>query len=405
MKKKILTVILTLIVMISTLTNTYAADNFFNLGVFQTAYKLSNEADIDLPFINVFSKAATYDEDVKHSGISIGESIIDIDEKLEGVHLIMASDMITIKGEVEHGIIYGTNIVVEGKISGDTILIANSVKILEGAVIEKDVVIVADNMEMAGTIKGNLIGAASTVSITGTIENDLRVDISNIAINEATINGDIYINVPAGTADSLVGITEKYPNAVINEKVENVNSEIKGEEIAKIVFNGVKVVLIYTIIGLLITKKENNIVSKATARFTENSSFGILTGTAMFMLSIVGTILLILLATIGLGVIAWPILVIYLGLILLCVSISSFVVGMTLYQVVKNKVGKYKIPVLVGIFAVIYVLSQISAISFYVFAAINLVSMAVIMSYIFKREEYVNETVVEAKVIDDNKDK
>ena len=404
MNKKILIVMLALVVMVSALTNTYAADNFLNLGIFETAYKLSNEANIRLPFINIFAKGATYDEVVEHSGISIGESTIDVDEKLEGIHLILSQDMVTIKGEVEHGIIYGTNIVVEGKISGDTILMANSIKILEDAIVEKDVIMVGDVLEMNGTVKGNLIGAVSQVNLKGTIEGDMRLDTTSLSLDSGIVEGNIYIRVPEGVTKNITGVTEKYPNAVIDEQIQTTENNVDGEYIAKIVFDGVKVVIIYTIIGLIITKKENNIVRKAAARFTENSSFGMLTGVAMLMLALVIPILLIVLGCIGLGTIAWPVLIVYLALILLSISISSFVVGMTIYQALKSRIGKYKIPVLAGVFAVIYTLTKVPYISGYMLIAINVVSMAVIMSYIFKREENKN-TVIEAKVIDNSKDK
>lgn len=107
----------------------------------------------------------------------------------------------------------------------------------------------------------------------------------------------------------------------------------------------------------------------------------------MLMLVVVVSILLILIGSIGLGIIAWPLLIVYIALILLSISISSFVVGTTVYELIKNKLGKYKIPVLVGIFAVIYTLTQIVAIKFYVLSAINIVSLAIILTYIFKREK------------------
>ena len=126
MKKKILAIIVMTIVMITTLTTTYAKEGLFDYGLFDTAYRLSKEENIELPFFNFFEKGAVYDKEVKHSGISFGTATIDVDQKMDGMQLILSGDMVTVKGEIEHGIIYGTNIVVEGKITGDTILIANT---------------------------------------------------------------------------------------------------------------------------------------------------------------------------------------------------------------------------------------------------------------------------------------
>lgn len=404
MKRKILTTVLVTIMMIFTLTNAYAEETFFNLGAFETAYKLSNEADIDLPFVNIFSKAATYDKVVKHSGISIGQSIIDIDEKLEGVHFVMSTDMINIKGEVEHGLIYGTNIVIEGKISKDTVLIAENVKILESAEIERDLIVVANKLDIAGKVKGNLIGEVLQTTITGTVEQDLRLDLIKLDLNGGTINGTIYLTVPENGVSNVTGVTEKYPNAVIKEKIQNTDEESVNKDIGNDILNGIKVVLIYSVVGILLAKKEKGFVDKATNRFIQNSSFGIITGVAMWMLILPVSLLLILLAFMGFGIISWPVLIMYICLLLLSMSISTFVVGITLYEALKSKLGKFKIPVLVGIFALIYTLTQITSISFYVAIIVNIMSTGIIMSYIFKREEYRTEDTVEAKILDDKKD-
>lgn len=390
MKKKLLIIMFVLGIMISTLTSTYAADEFLNFGMFETAYKLSKSSDIDLPFINMFLKSAVYDKDVKHSGISYGDSTIDVNQKLEGVHLILATDMVTIKGEVEHGLIYGNNIVVEGKISDDTILIANTIKILDTAVIERDVIVVANSLEMAGSVNGHLIGSAVDAKITGKVAGDLRLDVAQ-ATFDGTVDGDIYITVPEGNASKLAAIKEKYPNAVIKENVQVQDTGMSEEQIASTVYQGIVVAVIYTIAVLLITKKDNNIVLVATERFKEHTIFGIAMSTLMWLAAIAAPILLFMVGILGLGVVAWPLLVIYIGLLLLTLSISSFVVGATIYQAVKNKVGKFKIPVAIVIFAVIYALSQIPAISMYVWIAKNLVALAIIMTYMFKKEGYGRE--------------
>lgn len=218
MRKKILFTIFTLVILISSITNIYAMENFIDIGAFETAYKLSNEAGMNLPFVNVFDKSAVYDETVKHSGITIGQSTIDVDEKLEGIHVIMSNDMITIKGEVEHGMIYGTNVVISGKVSGDTIIVANTVKILEGAIVEKDIVIVSDELEVLGNIKGHLIGAISKINVKGKIDGDLRVDTTDINIEQDLVKGNIYISIPESKTDKIEEISTKYPNAVIEKK-------------------------------------------------------------------------------------------------------------------------------------------------------------------------------------------
>ena len=63
MKKKILAILVMTIVMFATLTNAYAKEGMFDFGVFDTAYRLSKEENIELPFLNFFEKSATYDKE------------------------------------------------------------------------------------------------------------------------------------------------------------------------------------------------------------------------------------------------------------------------------------------------------------------------------------------------------
>ena len=98
MKKKILALIVIFVLMITNITNVNAAE-MINYGAFETAYKLSKENDINLPFVNFFEEGAVYDEIVKHSGVSFAESTLEINEKMEGVQLIFSEDMVTVSGE------------------------------------------------------------------------------------------------------------------------------------------------------------------------------------------------------------------------------------------------------------------------------------------------------------------
>ena len=388
MKKKILPVLLMFILMLTTLTNTYAKEGMLGFGLFDTAYRLSQSEEIELPFVNFFEKSATYDQLVKHSGVSIGSATIDVDEKMEGMHLILSKDMVTIKGEIEHGIIYGKNIVVEGKISNDTILLAENVKILDTAVVEKDLIVVATDLIVDGTVRGNLIAASTNAIINGVLEQDLRIETSTIDVDKATIKDEIYLTVVKGTDVSKV--TAKFPNASINE-IDNTmpteETKLTGEDVAKIIFDGLKLVVVYTLVAMLITKKESTVTTKMAARFIENSTFGIFAAVGMFALSILIIVMLIILGATGYGVIAWPVLIVYLAILLLSLSICKFVVGLVLYEILKKKIGKYRVPALIGIFAVLFALTKIPYIAVYTVIGINIISMAVFMTYIFKRNE------------------
>ena len=380
MRKKIFCTIMMLFVILITFTDVHATEGLFHLGTYNDIYKLSEQGDgIDLPFINLFANAATYDKTINHSGITFGDSTIDVNEKLEGMHILVSTDMITIKGEVENAFIYGNNVVVEGKIAGDSIILSPNVQILEKAIVEKDVIIVANNLDIKGTINGNVIATVSEkTSISGTIENDLRMITQDVTFNTNNVKGEIYLETNAETT----AIKERFPNAVIKSLVveEQVTVDWMG-----IVTKGIVTVVIYSVICFLVTRKDNNIISKACNKFKEHTAYGLVVSVILIVLVILLPILMLLLALVGLGVVAWPVLIGYLSLILLVGTTSMLIIGMALYDSLKNKVGKFKIPVIALIYIVLYVLTKITYISLYVKMAMLLIAFAIVITMLTRK--------------------
>ena len=380
MKKKILAIIIVFVLMIANMTNVFAAE-MIDVGLFETAYKLSKENDINLPFINLFEKDAVYDETVKKSGISFAESTLEIKDKMEGIHVILSGDMVTITGEIEHAVIYGKNVVVEGKISEDTIIMAETVQILENAVVEKDIVIVSDELKVIGTVKGNLIGYIDNVNVSGTVES-LRISASTVNLENSKISGTIDIDLPYGTDTSK--IKEVYPNATLN--IASYEEETKtAKDYLKIVINGAKHVLVYTFVAMLITKKEKGITTKMAARFMDNSTFGLLMASLVLFLSPIVAGILVALGIFGLGIIAWPVLIIFVAVILLAIILGQLIFGVFVYELLRKKVTKYKLPVMAGIYAVVFAVTQIPGISTYVISALSMISLGTLITYVFKK--------------------
>lgn len=393
MKRKILSLFMIFSVLFMITFSVYAEtsntkESLFKLEAYEDIYKLSEQKDgINLPFIMTFAKSVSYDKLVKHSGITIGQSTVEITDKLEGIHLIMSEDMVTIKGEVENAVIYANNIVVEGKITGDSILMSPSVQILENAKISKDVIIVANNLDIKGKVSGNVIATVTdNANISGTISQDLRIITTALNLENSKINGNVYIETDSDTTKIL----EQYPEANI-VSLKATTEDSKASNIMDIVLSGIITVVIYTFVTFFVCKKENNIVEKAYIKFKENTMYGLMIAVVSLMLLIVLPILLIVLAIMGLGVIAWPVLIIYLGIILLSISTSTLVVGMTIYVAIKDKVKKWKLPAMAVIFVVLFALTQIPYIAYYAIIAINLISLAIIITMITKKIKVVEE--------------
>ena len=393
MKKKFLGICIMLMLVILVFSNVQAATGLLNVATYEDVFELSKQGEeITLPFLNVFAKAATYDKSVKHSGLSVGSSTIDINEKLSGVQTIFAKDTVTIKGELEHAIIFANNVVIEGKVTGDILIIAPSLFVTNTAQISGDLLVMGDSLDLKGKVDGNVISACGKNLISGTIAKDFRVVSDNITFENESIAGKVYVKTSKGVDTSK--IVEKYPEATINviEKQE----DVKDVDISKVILNGIVTVVIYTAICYLITKKDSNIVTRMTTKFKENSTFGIISGVLMYVLVLILPIALILLGVFGLGIIAWPVLIAYIGIILFSLSISTFITGAAIYDVTKDKFGKFGWIAMAVIFIVLYAITNIPYIASYATIAINLISTSIIITFILKRK---NKKVVE----EDNK--
>ena len=380
MKKKIVAILFVFVLMLTTFSNAYGIE-LLNVGIYETAYRLSKDNDINLPFINVFDKSATYDKTVKHSGITFGETTIDVEDKLEGVHAILTDDMVTIKGEIEHGVILANNVVIEGKISDDTIIIAQTVKITEKAIVERDIVIVSTDLDVLGTVKGNLIAVSTDAKVSGIIEQDLRIVTGTLNLENSTIKGKLEAEV--GFEDVKQEIISMYPEAVVTKSVEKEDKV----NVTRIVIKGIKTVLVYTFVAAVITKKNKSVATKMSARFMENSTFGILSSAAVLTLAPLLLIVLTFAGVVGLGIIAWPVLIIFTAVILLALVTSQLIVGLFIYEVIKKKASKYRIPTLAIIYTVLFALTQIPVVYSYAIVAISLVALGIVLTYIFKRNE------------------
>lgn len=379
MKKKFLSILMVTFIIILAFTNVNAADGMFHMGMYSDIYKLSEQSNIDLPFINLFTDAAIYDKDVNHSGISIGETTIDVNEKLEGMHVLFSTDMITIKGEVENSFIYANNVVVEGKLTGDTIIFAPTVQIKENALVQKDVIIIANTLDIQGTVEGNIIATVSgKATISGVINQDLRLITQQLEVSNENIKGDVYIETNADTSS----IKTKYPNAVIKSLIEEVEETTDWMEIIK---KGIITVLVYTLFTWLLTRKENNIVEKVCNKFKENTVYGLIAAVVMLMLIVILPIILILVALIGFGIIAWPVLIAYVALLILVATTDMFIVGLAIVDALKSKVGKFKIPAIALIFALLYALTQIPMVAGYANMAMMLIALGIVITMITKK--------------------
>ena len=387
MNKKIIVILMALICFFSlNIVKAESVSNFIDLQSYETIYKLSEDADMSLPFVKVFNDKAIFDKSINSSGLSIGAKTIEINEKLSGAQTIITTDSVEIKGTLEYGVILAGNVVISGNVEKDVLIMAESLFITDTASIGGDVVAIAETMEVEGNITGNLIASSANMLMNGNVGKDFRVYSDAIDFQNANVSGTIYIET-----NSELNISDRYPNATINK----INTNIKTEEDKKIdiketfihVLTGV---IVFTLLNLLMTKIKPNLFKTLTNKFTNNSSYAVLMGVLTLATIPVVSVILIFLSIWGLAVIAIPAMVVYIALIVVIISLAKFITGAVIYELIKNKLkvdNKLKeIGALLLVYAVVYLVCNMPYIAWIATMATILVSSSVVITGLTKKE-------------------
>lgn len=379
MKKKMLFVLMALMSFILTLSNIQAED-LVRVNVYEEEdYVLSETQGLDLPFVNEVIEKTIYDEDVNHSGITYSESEIEILKHLKGIHILMSNDTVTIKGSVDYPLIIAANVVIEGEITGDAVIYAPSVFIKESAKINGDLLISANELEISGSVNGNVIAyVVNELKVTGTIGQSLRAEAGKVTFSEETIKGNILLKTNSDTN----AVVEKYPNATIQEVIVEETNNIQS-----MIMTGVITVILFTILGFVIVRKDNNIVEKVLNKIKTRISNVVLAGAALLLPAMAVIILLFILSLFGLWMVTVPLLVAYVAIITVSCMLSVFIVGTIVFEAVKynviknleNNLAIKKLGLLFLIYTVLYVLTVIPFISTYVNIIIYVISSGIVV--------------------------
>lgn len=364
-----------------------------NVGLFEREYKSSvDNIKKVLPFINIAAKDMTYDKDILSSGISFGNESISVEKSLKGFHVLLGGDTITVDGKLEYSLIMAPNVVINGKVDKDILIMAESVFITESADIGNDVTIITNKAEVKGEIKGNLIATCEDLYFSGNVGKDLRISSKSFKAEKETISGDVYIETDSDTSY----IKGKYKDAKIlqfaTDDVNPSDTKVSSDNIAKYIVKGIVVAVVYTLLTYLLTKKDNNIVDKVTEKSKEYMSYLFLMGILLIIIMPVLFIGLPILAIFGLGIIAWPIFVAYLAFIILACILDIFVTGLVIGNIITKRISKEKLTqtkrlgIYAGVFAVIYMLTEITV---YASMLCMIISIGVLFTYITRKAKVV----------------
>lgn len=218
-----------------------------------TVYKFSEEENIVLPFLRFSTDRVEIDREVSNLGITVANNGIDVNSETKNIQVLISNDTVRIQNSMEYPIILTQgNVIIDSKIDKTVVIFAGQkVTITENAVLNHDLICFANHLEVQGIVKGNVVGSTSNITVSGSIEKDLRMETDQIEVTDSKrVVGNVYLE----TTKEDLSIADKYPNAKIKRIQKNVTSNIW-----QILMASIKSALVYTLAYLLIYKitKEN----------------------------------------------------------------------------------------------------------------------------------------------------
>lgn len=388
MYKKIISVVLIIMCMFSfSNVNAASQSNFIDLQAYDKVYTMSEDSDVSLPFIKIFTDKATYDKDITKSGLSIASKGIELNKNIKGVQVIGSNDTVQIAGTLEYAVIFAANVEITGTIEKDVLIFAQSVFITENAKIGGDVVIVANEIDLKGNVAGNFIASATSMTMEGNVEKDFRVSSETLEFGEATVGNNIYIET-----NSELDLSDRYENAVVNKIQTSVLSDDeKKEQTLNTVYKSAIAIALFTLTYVIIKKISPNLFTDISNKVKDNSSYAIIVGVLSLVTIPIVIMLLIILSIFGLSAITMPLLVAYISIVIVTIALAKFITGAVIYELVKDKLKvdtKLKeVATLIGIYAGLYILCNIPRIASIMIMATILVSAGIVVTAITKKKQ------------------
>lgn len=312
-------------------------------------------------------------QEIQGSSVVLG-NYVENTSKVSGLDMTLGNT-IKYEGESEYLLSAGNNIEINGTVKNDGFVFGNVVNFNENSVIERDLLVLANNVTISGTIKKDVTIYAATVTINGNIEN-VNVKANEIIIENANINNLSY------NEDAVVEIKDSEVNTT--NLTEKLQSEVTiQDQIMNFIYNlgGILVIFLalYLLAPKLFKKIENN-----------NANITVLNVFSMFGFGTLSLILIpvifILLLTI---VFCMPLAILLLILYVLAIWLSSIFTGYLLGYVILTKlIKKENNPLLIGLIGIV-ILNLLGVIP-YIGILITVISVMIGMGIIlqqFKRNE------------------
>ncbi|MFA5080649.1 MAG: hypothetical protein WC472_03445 [Candidatus Paceibacterota bacterium] len=289
----------------------------------------------------------TIDNEVKGDAFAFGEKIY-VNGKING-DLICAAREIIINGEVGGNIrCIFEDIKINSKIERSVLGLGKNMSVEKNSFIGRDVVAIAEKINIDGTVSGSLDIISSILNISGIVRQNVNFyseeqnnDKNGLFIDSgSTINGDVNYNAYGevkGDSGRILGSTNKYL-----PRVENKN------DAKNIIFGiiGFLITLILTTLAIVLIggKGVKDIAKKMTNNIWKAVGIG---AVSFFMFPIAGAILMITGMGVFLGIICF---LIWITILLLSLFFSGISLGeLLIRKLAKKESSKILVNSLIGV--------------------------------------------------------
>ncbi len=290
-----------------------------------------------LPFIRISGGRIEVDTILNKSGIAISTKSINVTQDLSRFQVFISQDKIEINKNIENAILISPVVSIDGDVSETVIVIAETLNLKESSNVSGEILALADSLNSSGKITGNVIAGSSIVEVTETanITGGLRVSTGSAKISEnANVTGKLYLK-----STSYIEVPERIKDFVQVVKLDP-NENVKNE--VKIPF--ISIVVTALVLGLLyiLFNRKSNVITKLNDKLSQKISFVLLSGLIAIVAIIPIVLICIMLAIFGLSCVAVPIMIVSIALVILAISVRTFVVGSIICEaMLKTKYNKY----------------------------------------------------------------
>lgn len=141
----------------------------------------------------VTGNSVVVDADVDGDLFAAGQNIV-INGKVEGDVLVAGQSVrvtSAVKGDIRAA---GNDITIQSPISGNVTAAGNSIRLEAASRIGKDALLFGNSLEVLGAVDRQVIGAAESLRLTGSIGNDLKLwEINNLTLAPSAVVGGSLI--------------------------------------------------------------------------------------------------------------------------------------------------------------------------------------------------------------------